>query len=148
MAEDNIINRRGGESLYQICVNLKRRLVEVPGFEQHFAEMEEDEKATDQDPVAAMWLFLQRGIPLMTLYNASQPDVYLTLDQATIRSGKVGKKATFKFLQACMADMHFPATECFLIVDLYNENTTGFVKVAHDNTYHPVLTMLMTITGC
>lgn len=131
MAEDNIINRRGGESLYQICVNLKRRLVMVPGFEQHLEEMEADEKATDSDPVAAMWRFLQRGIPLMTLYNASQPEVFLTVDDATIQSGKAGKKATFKFLQACMSEMQFPAAECFLIVDLYNDSTTGFVKVSH-----------------
>lgn len=129
MAEDNIINRRGGESLYQICVNLKRRLVEVPGFSQHFVEMDEDERATDSDPVAAMWRFLQRGVPLMTIYNASEPETSLSLDPATIQSGKAGKKATFKFLQACMTEMQFPPTECFLIVDLYNDSTTGFVKV-------------------
>ncbi|KAI5282322.1 hypothetical protein KEM52_003713, partial [Ascosphaera acerosa] len=41
VAEDNIINRRGGESLYQTCANLKRRLAEVPGFEPYLAQMDE-----------------------------------------------------------------------------------------------------------
>src|SRR5947207_5261029 len=34
---DNIINQRADptRSLYQICVTLRQRLAEVPGFEQH-----------------------------------------------------------------------------------------------------------------
>ncbi|KAJ9200966.1 hypothetical protein DTO164E3_3715 [Paecilomyces variotii] len=130
MAEDNIINRRGGESMYQSCVNLKKRLAEVPGFERHMAEMEEEDRATGStDPVASLWNCLREGYPLITIFNASQPDEQLEIDPAKVPEQKRPKAATFKFLQACLQDMAFPQQDCFLITDLYGDNTTGFIKV-------------------
>lgn len=131
MAEDNIINRRGGESMYQSCVNLKKRLAEVPGFERHMAEMEEEDRATGStDPVASLWNCLREGYPLITIFNASQPDEQLEIDPAKVPEQKRPKAATFKFLQACLQDMAFPQQDCFLITDLYGDNTTGFIKVS------------------
>lgn len=130
VAEDNIINRRGGESLYQSCANLKRRLAEVPGFEPHLAEMEEMDKTEDaNDPVASVWRCLRNGYPLMTIYNATQPPELLSIDPNKIGEVKRPKAASFKFLQACLQDLEFPQQECFLITDLYGENTSGLVKV-------------------
>ncbi|EED24347.1 Rho guanyl nucleotide exchange factor, putative [Talaromyces stipitatus ATCC 10500] len=128
VAEDNIINRRGGESIYQSCVNLKLRLAEVPGFEQHLEEMEAEERAT-ADPVNSLWTCLRAGYPLITIFNASQPDEMLEIDPDKVPEAKRPKAATFKFLQACLQDMGFPQQDCFLITDLYGENTTGFIKV-------------------
>lgn len=131
MADDNIINRRGGESLYQSCMNFKKRLAEVPGFEQHLAEMEEDDRAQGAtDPVASVWGCLRNGFPLMTIYNASNPEDPLFVDYEKVPEPKRPKAATFKFLQACLQDMAFPQRDCFLITDLYGDNTTGFVKVS------------------
>ncbi|EFW21447.1 hypothetical protein D8B26_001646 [Coccidioides posadasii str. Silveira] len=130
MAEDNIINRRGGESLYQSCAHLKKRLAEVPGFEPHLAEMEALDKTQEiSDPVASVWRCLQNGYPLMTIFNATQPAEPLTLDESKVQEHRRPKAAAFKFLQACLQDLEFPQQECFLITDLYGENTTGFVKV-------------------
>ncbi|EEP80423.1 conserved hypothetical protein [Uncinocarpus reesii 1704] len=130
MAEDNIINRRGGESLYQSCANLKKRLAEVPGFEPHLAEMEALDKAQEvSDPVASVWGCLQNGYPLMSIFNATQPAEPLTLDESKVQEHRRPKAAAFKFLQACLQDLEFPQQECFLITDLYGESTTGFVKV-------------------
>lgn len=131
MAEDNIINRRGGESLYQSCANLKKRLAEVPGFEPHLAEMEEMDKTQEQnDPVNSVWRCLRNGYPLMTIFNASNPAEPLVIDTSKVPEAKRPKAATFKFLQACLQEMAFPQRDCFLITDLYGENTTGFVKAS------------------
>ena len=129
----NIMNRRAGadSSLYQICMNLRRRLAEVPNFEDHLAEMEEDEAENNDtlDPVSLMWNCLRRGYPLMTIYNALRPREPLDVDSNRVKKSQVGKAATFKFLQACMETLKIPAADCFLITDLYGEDTTGFVKV-------------------
>ena len=129
----SIMNRKAGadSSLYQICVNLRKRLGEVPGFHEHIAEMEEEEADANDatDPVTSMWNCLRRGFPLMTIYNAFRPAKPLTVDP-NISEAKIAKHAAFKFLQACLIDLQFPGTEMFLITDLYGENTTGFVKVS------------------
>lgn len=130
----NIMNIKAGanSSLYQICTGLRQRLGDVPGFEEHLIEMEEEEEDSadePKDPVTLMWNCLRRGYPLMTIYNASLPERPLKLDPTKVREDKVGKATTFKFLQACMAEFRIPPDECFLITDLFGEDTTGFVKV-------------------
>ncbi|KAF6221523.1 hypothetical protein HO133_002379 [Letharia lupina] len=130
----NIMNIKAGanSSLYQICTGLRQRLGDVPGFEDHIIEMEEEEEDSadePKDPVTLMWNCLRRGYPLMTIYNASSPERPLKFDATKIREDKVGKATTFKFLQACMTDLKIPPHECFLITDLFGEDTTGFVKV-------------------
>lgn len=131
VVEDNIVNRRGGESIYQSCVNLKARLAEVPGFERHLKDMGEEERIQGiSDPVASLWNCLRGGYPLITIFNASNPDDPLEIDPAKVPEAKRPKAATFKFLQACLQDMAFPQQDCFLITDLYAENTTGFIKVS------------------
>ena len=132
--EQSIMNVRAGEdsSLYQICMNLRLRLGSVPGFEGHIAEMEEEEADTPDaiDPVTLMWNSLRRGYPLMTIYNALRPAKMLNVDTSKVKEKDLPKAATFKFLQACMSDLKFAPSECFLITDLYGEDTTGFVKVS------------------
>ncbi|KAI5283809.1 hypothetical protein KEM54_001823, partial [Ascosphaera aggregata] len=134
VAEDNIINRRGGESLYQTCANLKKRLAEVPGFEPYLAQIDAsngDAEAddSDNDPVASVWRCLRSGYPLMTIYNASNPKEPITIDETKVPESKRPKMAAFKFLQACLSDLACPQQDCFLLADLYSESTTGFVKV-------------------
>lgn len=130
----NIMNRRADkeQSLYQICLNLKERLRQVPGFEAHIREMEEtdDVEEDGEDPVSLMWRCFKLGFPLMTIYNALEPDVLLEIDLSKVQESKLGKAATFKFLQGCLTELKFPAAECFLITDLYGDDTTGFVKVS------------------
>lgn len=133
-SEQSIMNIRAGEdsSLYQICMNLRTRLATVPGFEGHIAEMEEEEAENSDsiDPVTLMWNSLRRGYPLMTVYNALRPVKPLNVDLSKVKEKDIPKAATFKFLQACMSELKFQAGECFLITDLYGEDTTGFVKVS------------------
>ncbi|KAI9844125.1 MAG: hypothetical protein M1838_002321 [Thelocarpon superellum] len=134
MASDSIINQvaDSSKSLYQICVKLRQRLSEVPGFQQHLEEMEEDDSVSvDEpvDPVESMWRCLRKGYPLMTVYNALNPPARLEVDPTKVAEAKRAKTASFKFVQACLRDLNFPPDECFLIMDLYGDDTTGFVKV-------------------
>ena len=129
-ATNNVMNTvaDASSSLFQICVSLRQRLHGVPGFSESLLEEEEDADE-DTDPVTLLWRTFRRGYPLMLLYNALRPNQPLVLP-ASVREDKRGKAATFKFLQACLADLKFPQEEMFIITDLYGDDTTGFVKVA------------------
>lgn len=130
-ATDNVLNKRADKdtSLFQICLNLQQRLRTVPGFEKYLVEEEQDAD-DDTDPVTLLWRTFRRGYPLMDIYNALNPQVILVVDENRVAEKKRGQAATFKFLQACMTELKFPASECFIITDLYGDDTTGFVKVA------------------
>ncbi len=130
MDRNNIINVRDGESLYQICLKLRRRLSEVPGFGPYLDSMEEREADGATDPVLSLWLCFRSGLPLLTIYNASQPEEgNLEVDMSRDKK-RIGKEATSKFIMACIKHMEIPAQEIFSVSDLYNDNTTGFVKVS------------------
>jgi cell division control protein 24 len=125
--KNNIINVRDGESLYHICIKLRRRLSGVPGFRPYLDEMEERE-GDGSDPVSSLWQCFRSGLPLLTIYNASDPEEGdLTVD--TSRPDRVGKEAAFLFIKSCMQKMKIPAADTFTLTDLYSDNTTGFVKV-------------------
>jgi cell division control protein 24 len=123
-----VLNKRGDKegSLFQICLMLRLRLRALPGFEDALTE-EEEEAGEDADPVTILWRFFRRGYPLMDLYNALSPRAPLQVDTTKISEQKRGKACTFKFIQACMKELGMP--ECFMVTDLYGDDTTGFVKV-------------------
>jgi cell division control protein 24 len=129
---------------------LRQRLAEVPGFEQHLNDLDEEDDEDDaSDPVSSMWRCLRKGFPLMTIYNTLKPEPLLEIDQATVAPAKRPKIAAFKFVQACLRDLQFPPDECFVIMDLFGDDTTGFVKVSavtksHRDRWHqhnPVIFM-------
>lgn len=129
MDKNNIINVRDGESLFQICLKLRKRLSDVPGFRPYLEEMEEQEADGLTDPVSSLWRCFRSGLPLLAIYNASQPEEGdLQVDKNKPES-KIGKEAAFLFIRACMERMSIPASDTFTITDLYSDNTTGFVKV-------------------
>lgn len=128
MDKNNIINVRDGESLYQICLKLRRRLSDVPGFRPYLDEME-NEEAGGSDPVFSLWQCFRSGLPLLAIYNASQPEEGDLRVNTNKREDKIGKEAAFLFIKACMHQMNIPAADTFTLTDLYSDNTTGFVKV-------------------
>ncbi|KAI9730775.1 MAG: hypothetical protein M1818_008055 [Claussenomyces sp. TS43310] len=131
VATNNIINQRAdaSRSLYQICVNLRQRLAQVPGFDEHFNDFGDEDDGEDMDPVSSLWRCLRKGYPLMTIYNALQPEIPLEVDEATVAERNRPKSAAFKFVQACLKDLKLPAAACFVLTDLFGDDTTGFVKV-------------------
>jgi cell division control protein 24 len=132
-ATNNIINQRAdaSRSLYQICVNLRLRLGQVPGFDGHLNDSDDEDAGEDTDPVSSLWRCLRKGYPLMTIYNALQPPVPLRVDESTVAERNRPKNAAFKFVQACLRDLELPAASCFVLTDLFGDDTTGFVKVCY-----------------
>ncbi|CAD6445466.1 eb4a9a79-5adb-418e-80e2-96be347af312 [Sclerotinia trifoliorum] len=132
IATNNIINQRAdaSRSLYQICVNLRLRLAQVPGFNGHFVDSDdEDEAEEDMDPVSSLWRCLRKGTPLVTLYNTLKPAEPLPLPDNKMAEPKKSKMAAFKFVEACMKDLQIPPGDVFALSDLFGDDTTGFVKV-------------------
>ena len=129
-ATNNIINQRAdaSRSLYQICVNLRQRLAQVPGFETHLSDSDDEDEGEDMDPVSSLWRCLRKGVPLITIYNALRPAEPLQVDEK-MSEAKRPKAAAFKFVAACMKDLNLPPGECFALTDLFGDDTTGFVKV-------------------
>jgi cell division control protein 24 len=132
LATNNIINQKAdaSKSLYQICVNLRQRLRQVPGFEQHLIDSDDEDEGgeMEMDPMSSLWRCLQKGYPLMTIYNCLQPPNPLQIAERTIAARNIPKSAAFKFVQACLMDLKFE--ECFVLTDLFGDDTTGFVKVS------------------
>ena len=132
-ASDNVLNKRADKdtSLFQRCLNLQMRLRLIPGFARWMAD-EEDKLDDDADPVTLLWRTFRRGYPLVELYNALDPRVPLSIpnsknDEKSMK--KHEKMATYKFLEACLNALGMSQGECFIIGDLYGDDTTGFVKV-------------------
>ncbi|RMZ82428.1 hypothetical protein DV737_g2097, partial [Chaetothyriales sp. CBS 132003] len=126
--KNNIINVRDGEGLYRQCIKLRRRLSGVPGFRPYIDEMEERE-AEGADPVSSLWQCFRSGLPLLAIYNASNPeegDLCINMDMP---EKKWGKQAAFLFTKSCMQQMNIPATDTFTVTDLYSDNTSGFTRV-------------------
>ncbi|KAK5989493.1 Rho guanine nucleotide exchange factor scd1 [Cladobotryum mycophilum] len=125
IATGNIINQKAdaSRSLYQICISLKQRLGQVPGFEPFLEQLD------PTDPVDPLWSLLRTGYPLLTIYNALEPADPLTVDDPNASESKKSKIAIFKFVQACMKELQVAASDSFVITDLMGNDTSGFVKV-------------------
>ncbi|KAJ6440634.1 dextranase [Purpureocillium lavendulum] len=126
IATGNIINQKAdaSRSLYQICVSLKQRLAQVPGFEPFLEQFD------PTDPVDPLWNLFRTGYPLLVIYNSLQPPEPLRVDDPNASEAKKSKIAIFKFVQACMKELQVPPTESFVITDLMGNDTSGFVKVS------------------
>ncbi|KAL7943974.1 Pleckstrin homology domain-containing protein [Trichoderma barbatum] len=77
VATSNIINQKAdaSRSLYQICISLKQRLAQVPGFEPFLEHLD------PTDPVDPLWNLLRSGYPLLLIYNTLQPAEPLSVTQ-------------------------------------------------------------------
>lgn len=126
--KNNIINVREGESLYRQCINLRRRLSGVPGFRPYIEEMEERENE-GADPVSSLWQCFRSGLPLLAIYNASNPEEGDLTIPSDMPEKKLGKTAAFLFIKSCLTQMEIPSADTFTVTELYSDNTTGFLKV-------------------
>ncbi|KAF1938795.1 hypothetical protein EJ02DRAFT_514266 [Clathrospora elynae] len=134
-ASDNVLNKRADKdtSLFQRCLTLQLRLRAIAGFDRWMAE-EENKADDDADPVTLLWRTFRRGYPLMELYNALGPRTLLSIpstntDEKTLKKNE--KVACYKFIQGCVAELGMPQETCFILGDLYGDDTTGFVKVTN-----------------
>ncbi|KAM0215142.1 hypothetical protein ACHAQD_008468 [Fusarium lateritium] len=131
LATANIINQKAdaSRSLYQICISLKQRLAQVPGFDPYLDQLD------PTDPVDPLWNLFRTGYPLLLIYNALRPNEDLKVEDASANEAKKSKIAIFKFVQACMKDLEIPSSHSFVIADLMGNDTSGFVKVTQVVNY-------------
>jgi cell division control protein 24 len=130
VATGNIINQKAdaSRSLFQICVALKQRLAQVPDFEQYAGELDQyGDDGQPIDPVESLWALLRRGVPLLTVYNATAPATPLEVPPEADEERRA-KKAIAKFIAASIKEFDFPAGDSFAVRDLIGSDTTGFVK--------------------
>ncbi|KAM5383111.1 hypothetical protein ACJA88_003644 [Fusarium oxysporum] len=131
LATANIINQKAdaSRSLYQICISLKQRLAQVPGFDPYLDQLDPN------DPVDPLWNLFRTGYPLLLIYNALRPNEELKVEDPSANEAKKSKIAIFKFVQACMKDLDIPSSHSFVITDLMGNDTSGFVKVTQVVNY-------------
>ncbi|KAK2069917.1 hypothetical protein P8C59_004458 [Phyllachora maydis] len=138
IATSNIINQKAdaSRSLYQICVALKQRLGQVPGFEGYMQELEQRSMDPSAGPVEALWGLLRTGRPLLAIYNALQPARPLSVaheEQQGVAEEKIAKIAIMRFVGG--TELNLPTSVRFIIADLTGHDTTGFVKVTSAINY-------------
>lgn len=104
-------------------------MAQVPNFEEHLIDSDDEDEGEDMDPVSSLWRCLRKGTPLITIWNCLQPPELLVLDP-NLREDKKPKIAAFKFVEACLkGELHLDSSVCFSLQDLFGDDTTGFVKV-------------------
>jgi cell division control protein 24 len=132
LANNNVLNQRAGSeaSLFQICKMLRQRMRVIPDCEEALIQEEEDAEACneDVDPVTLVWRTLRQGFPLLAVINAANP-AEQQLKVSDQKKTKRDQAAAMLFITACIREFKFNTEECFTIMDLYGDDTTGFVKV-------------------
>ncbi|EWC45286.1 hypothetical protein DRE_06013 [Drechslerella stenobrocha 248] len=133
-ATDSLINKQAdaSQSLYQICMNLKKRLELLPEVKKHLEEFSTDPEDRDlpADPVYQLWQTFRNGASLAYLSKT------LTLGTVVKESTEVPdslnkkKKLVFQFLKEANEKLNLSGDDIFMITHLYGEDTNGFVKVA------------------
>ena len=116
-------------SLFQVCVDMRKRLSRVPGFhvwmQGYVPDPCDDE---DLDALATLWAIFRRGFPLLALYNLLSPAVPAIVSEK-VPEGERERNATSIFLRAYMMNFRIPISECFTLIHMYSSNMLGFVKV-------------------
>lgn len=133
----SIFNKPATVSLYQTCRIIIDRLQRVPDFENLYLQdlgVAQSPLHNARDPVSDLWKCFRIGASLCHLYNATLPDIELSVrPDASMHNMNACKAEVYHFLLACKKHLHFADEDLFTISELYSENTNGFVKVRHDD---------------
>lgn len=112
-------------------MTLRQRLLAIPGFDTFLHDQEQAADADDDvDIVTLLWRTFRKGRPLAALYDTLKPDQPIVADVSRYKPEKQGKALTSSFLRYCINELNFAVEDCFIIYDLYGDDTTGFVKVS------------------
>lgn len=134
-AAGSIFNKPTSVSLYQTCRIIIDRLKDVPLFEALYLQDDGTSQTpssttTLKDPVNDLWRCFRTGATLCHLYNATMPDIELSVrPEPTMTNMNACKAEVYHFLLACKNHLGFGDDDLFTISELYSENTNGFVKV-------------------
>ncbi|KAF3939937.1 hypothetical protein ABW19_dt0206032 [Dactylella cylindrospora] len=132
-ASDSLINKQAdaSQSLYQICLQLIKRLELIPGMDHWLQQFGTDPEDADlpADPVYQLWHTLRSGAPLILLYNHLRPDSQIEGALEVPDSLNKKKKLVFSFLKCIGEELNLWGDNSFIISHLFADDTNGFVKV-------------------
>ncbi|KAK6332746.1 hypothetical protein TWF696_002768 [Orbilia brochopaga] len=133
-ATDSLINKQAdaSQSLYQICMNLKKRLELIPEVKKYLDEFATDPEDPDlpADPVYQVWQTFRNGASLAQLSRTLVAGAPVKEATEVPDSLNKKKKLVFQFLKEVNEKLKLSGDDTFIISHLYGEDTNGFVKVA------------------
>ncbi|PMD46979.1 hypothetical protein L207DRAFT_575783 [Hyaloscypha variabilis F] len=119
-------------SLYELCVDTKLRLAQVPGFQEHSRKAEDESEDEEEDPLMFLIRVFRQGVPLLILLGSVPQLDYLTDTskfERDIDSLVVPEAAIQRFIDV-MGGLRFgPYGQCFEVDDLMGDDSSGFMKV-------------------
>ncbi|KOS15864.1 cdc24-gtp gdp exchange factor for cdc42p [Malassezia pachydermatis] len=141
-------------SLYQSCVQLRKRLTSVPGFSAEFLERaypptptlstpstpdsvssftSSSASAPFSDPVSHLWQCFRLGSPLCVLFNlyavhTNQAPIPLTVESKLSELNSC-KALVMRFVIALKERFGWEPDQTFTVSQLYLNDTNGFVRV-------------------
>ncbi|KAI8382422.1 hypothetical protein BD560DRAFT_365030 [Blakeslea trispora] len=133
IATDSVTNRQASQnaSIYYTCRSVLNALQFVPGFEEYM----ENAAESGTDTLTKLWHICRQGSSLCYLFNATKPEKPIT-----IAPNSKPKAFIYHFIIGCRDQLNFPEETLFLVTDLIQNDTNGFVKVV--NTVKRVLDIL------
>lgn len=139
VANNTLLNQAAITSLYQECVRLRSRLLQIRGFSRYFNLVVSHDSRHSTDPVTQLWDLFSLGIPLCYIFD-QLPSGFEKInnsefDEAQYEANpdRAKKRAIALFImRAGDAQKKLPGCELFTVTDLWNrESTDGLVKVRH-----------------
>ncbi|PBK95623.1 hypothetical protein ARMGADRAFT_926520 [Armillaria gallica] len=137
VANNTLLNQAAITSLYQECVRLRSRLLQIRGFSRYFNLVVSHDSRHSTDPVTQLWDLFSLGIPLCYIFD-QLPSGFEKInnsefDEAQYEANpdRAKKRAIALFImRAGDAQKKLPGCELFTVTDLWNrESTDGLVKV-------------------
>ncbi|ORY08404.1 RhoGEF-domain-containing protein [Basidiobolus meristosporus CBS 931.73] len=129
-----------GSTFYGDCQRLLRRLRKVPSLTT-FLDSQQEMCTTGSsycpfpsgtNPVTTLWNTFRLGSSLCALFNATEPETLLEVDEeATLENLKACKHGVYHFLLACKNQLGMTDENMFTITELYQDDTNKFLKVSH-----------------
>ncbi|KAF7727379.1 hypothetical protein EC973_007622 [Apophysomyces ossiformis] len=144
VANDSVTNKPASQkaSLYHTCRSVLDGLAAVPGFEEYLeSDVPEDAESNFTDPLSKLWHICRQGSSLCLLYNTLRPEKAINMNQgSSLNSSNKSKACVYHFIIACRDQLLFSEESLFTVMDLYQNDTNGFVKVV--NTVKRILDLL------
>lgn len=107
----------------------------IPGLNDEI-EFAEEFYNESQDPVSLLWKTFRLGYTLSLIQDTLKADVRPDVEEersVVVANGgpkeKRSKSFVYKFIQSCRSSLELSQDEIPTITELYNDDTTGFVKV-------------------
>ncbi|KAI9280452.1 hypothetical protein BY458DRAFT_451229 [Sporodiniella umbellata] len=116
-----------GTSLYLSCRSILEKLSLVPNMEYYIDFITEDNNI---NPLDKLWDICRQGVSLVVLFNALDPAQPLLIDMSC-KQPNDWKKNVYRFIVACRNVLLLKDEDLFTLSDLYNDSTSGFLKVLH-----------------